>query len=166
MKKMTNIIAVVSISILLSGCMSPSLPATQRSMFIVMKTPVLRYADQGFISRSSDKVEVEIYASGVAVMKLKIMKTQICNGSGLFGCLSKKEFNTRFLSMYYPKDILENIFRGEAIFSGEGLSQQRGGFTQSIQKPGVYDIQYTVLNGSIVFRDTISHILIKVKENR
>jgi hypothetical protein len=135
-------------------------------MFIVMKTPVLRYADQGFVSRSADQVAVEIYANGAAVMKLQIKKTEICNGSGLFSCLSKKEFNTRFLSMYYPKDIMENIFRGKKIFGGLGAEENSRGFTQTIKKAGEYAIHYSVLNGSIVFRDTISHIVIKVKENR
>jgi len=151
---------------ILSGCMSPSLPATQKSVFIVMKTPVLRYADQGFVSRGADQVAVEIYANGVAVMKLKIMKAQICNGSGLFSCLSKKEFNTRFLSMHYPDDIMENIFRGKKVFGGVGVQANSGGFTQTIKKTGEYAIHYSVLNGSIVFRDTLSNILIKVKENR
>ena len=60
----------------------------------------------------------------------------------------------------------ENIFRGEKVFAGANLKPIAGGFEQNIRKAGVYAIKYTVLKGNIVFRDTLSNILIKVKENR
>jgi len=162
--KQTTLIAA---AVILSGCVATTpQPKREKSMFIVMKTPKLRYADQGFVSRGDTGVDVEIYASGTAVMKLTITDTKICNGSGLFGCLSREAFNSRFLSAAYPADTLERIFRAEPIFGGAGMQKQPGGFRQTIAKSGLYAIEYTVLNGSIVFRDTISHILIKVKENR
>ena len=162
-----NRATLIAATMILSGCMATApQPKTEKSMFIVMKTPKLRYADQGFVSRTPSQVGVEIYANGAAVMKLTITASQVCNGSGLFGCMSKKAFNKRFLSAYYPADTLEQIFRGRPLFGGAGMQKQAGGFRQKITKEGQYAIEYTVLNGSIVFRDTISHILIKVKENR
>jgi len=155
-------------TVLVTGCMTsqPSTPEIQKSTFIVMKTPVLRYADQGFVQKSSAATKVEIYSSGVAVMKLEITGSKVCNGSGLFSCMSKAEFNKRYLSASYPDSILEHIFRGEKIFSGVKLRAITGGFEQNILKTGAYDIKYTVSKGNIVFRDSITGILIKVRENR
>jgi len=153
--------------ILFSGCMitQPEVPKVQKSTFIVMKTPVFRYADQGFVQTQGGLTKVEIYANGAAVMKLEISAGKICSGTGLFSCMGKAEFNQRYLSAHYPDDTFERIFRGEKIFGGTGLQTQKGGFGQRIVKEGFYHITYTVLNGSIVFRDTISSILIKVRNN-
>ncbi len=154
--------------LLFSGCMTtqPTVPEAQKSTFIVMKTPVFRYADQGFVYKGAGVTKVEIYSSGIAVMKLEITANKVCNGNGLFSCMSKAEFNKRYLSASYPEDTFERIFRGEQIFGGANRAAKAGGFEQAILKSGVYDIHYSTLNGNIVFRDTLSNILIKVKENR
>ncbi len=167
MKRFQKILPSMIGSLFLIGCMGtqPTVPEVQKSMFIVMKTPVLRYADQGFVQKSAGITKIEIYASGVAVMKLEITGSKVCNGSGLFSCMSKAEFNKRYLSLSYPESILEHIFRGEKIFAGTNLKPITGGFEQTIVKSGAYAIHYTVLKKSIVFRDTISNILIKVKDN-
>ncbi len=156
------------VAVLLPGCLSvqPTPQGRERSTFVVMKTPVLSYADQGFISKSADAVMLEIYASGVAVMKLKISNGQVCNGTGLFSCMPKEEFNKRYLSTSYPADTFEKILRGEPIFGGRNLEQMKGGFSQRLTQRGSYAIVYKVFNHAIAFHDTISHIIIKVKENR
>ena len=154
----------ILLAIVHTSCTTPK-PSTQKSTFIVMKTPVFRYADQGFVNKSGSDTNIEIYASGTPVMKLEIGSTQVCSGSGLFSCMSKSEFNKRFLSASYPPDTLEKIFRGERVFAGIGISEQGDGFTQSISKDSLYDISYSVFNGSIVFRDTINNILIKVRSS-
>ncbi len=74
-----------------------------------------------------------------------------------------KSFNRSVLSASYPDDLLEHIFRGQELFGGEGLTKTRNGFTQKIVKKGKYNIQYSVLNKQILFRDTMNDILIKVK---
>jgi len=162
-----NIILLVSI-VILTGCGFSKLahPSIEKSTFIVMKTPVFRYADQGFVQIKKGVTKIEIYANGTAIMKLEVFENRVCNGNGLFTCIGKKEFNKRYLSPYYPDNIFGKIFRGEKIFAGINLHTLENGFSQVITKEGEYNIAYTVLNGSIVFRDTISHILIKVKENR
>jgi hypothetical protein len=168
MKYFKKIVFGTITGLLLVGCMTtqPTVPEEQTSTFIVMKTPVLRYADQGFVHKGMGVTKVEIYASGVAVMKLEMTANKICNGSGLFSCMSKAEFNKRYLSSHYPDSTLENIFRGEKIFAGANVKAIAGGFEQNILKAGVYALKYTVLKGNIVFRDTISNILIKVKDNK
>ena len=64
----------------------------------------------------------------------------------------------------YPDNTLENIFRGKPLFNGIGLEKKGTKFTQKVAKEDKYNIEYTVLNNEIIFRDTINSILIKVKK--
>ena len=106
-------------------------------------------------------MKVERYGSGQALVSLAIRQDNIC--MSLLECLSKQSFNRDVLSAFYPDDLLEQIFRGKEVFGGEGLTKTRNGFTQKIVKKGKYNIQYSVLNKQILFRDTMNDILIKVK---
>ena len=157
------------VTLLLGGCVATQATlqdSTEKSVFVVMKTPVMRYADQGFIHKKRGETQLEIYASGLAVMKLRIKGKEICNDTGLFSCMSKREFNKRYLSASYPDDTFEKILKGEVIMGGKGLERSKEGFVQKISQSGSYEINYVVLNHSIVFRDTLTPILIKVRENR
>ena len=136
----------------------------QKSAFIVIKTPVMRYADQGFVYQSSDEVKAEIYGNGQALLRLQIDKSHICTGA--FSCLERETFNRRMLAAVYPADTLERVFRGKPLFDGQGVTEKRNGFTQKLFKPGKYDILYHVLKNETVFRDTINHIVIKIKTLR
>ena len=66
----------MSLALIYTGCTSPK-PSIQKSTFIVMKTPVFRYADQGFVNKSGSDTNIEIYASGTPVIKLEIGSTQV-----------------------------------------------------------------------------------------
>ena len=134
----------------------------EESVFIVLKTPSMRYADQGFVYENPDEVEVEIYSSGQPLLSLRITKDTVCTRQ--FQCLSPKAFNARVLSPYYPDDTIEAIFRGKALFGGKGVVKNRNGFTQKRYKAHQYDIDYRVFNNETVFRDTINHITIKIKK--
>jgi len=143
----------------LSGCAQTE-PQRGHSAMIVWKSPTFRYADMGFVSDSGSRLQVEIYGSGTALMRLKIDGDSICMSR--FSCMSKKHFNRELLSASYPSDTLENIFRGKPLFGGRSLAEKRNGFTQKIQKSNTYDIVYTVSTNQIIFRDTINQIVIKV----
>jgi len=158
MKKIT---VYLLLGFLFWGCASKAY-LKQDSALIVFKTPTFKYADMGFIYENEEEVKVEIYGSGQALMSLRISEGSVC--MSLLECMSKERFNAQVLHETYPKDILDNIFRGKQIFSGEGLDKKRNGFTQQIAKEDKYAIQYTVLNNEITFRDTINAILIKVKK--
>jgi len=132
-----------------------------KSVFIVFKTPVFKYADLGFIYENADDIKIELYNSGEPMMALTIGKENIC--MSLFECLDKKSFNQKVLNQAYPGDILRHIFRGEEIFSGLNRIETRNGFTQTFFKADKYNINYSVLNNQIIFRDTMNTILIKVK---
>ena len=143
----------------LSGCAQTELQR-EHSAMIIWKSPAFRYADMGFVSDSGSRLQVEIYGSGTALMRLKIDADSICMSR--FSCMSKERFNREFLSASYPDDTLENIFRGQPLFGGRSLVKKRNGFTQKIQKSNTYHIVYTVSTNQIIFRDTIKQIVIKV----
>jgi len=167
MKKLRNVlmslvrIAVTLLfSLLLSACTTKEY-AKQESIFIVFKTPSLKHADLGFIYQNPDEMKIEIYGSGQALMSLTISNENIC--MSLLECMDPKSFNKHMLTSLYPDQILNHIFRGREIFSGENVTKIRNGFTQKIVKQGKYNIDYSVLNNQILFRDTMNDILIKVK---
>ena len=152
---------VLGLIFFLSACGSqPYLK--ENSAFIVFKTPTFKYADMGFVYENSSEVKAEIYGSGQAIMSLRISENSVC--MSLFACMSKKKFNQQVLSTAYPDTILEHIFRGKPVFSGQNLKKTRNGFTQNIVNQNKYNIHYTVLNNEIIFRDTINKILVKVKK--
>ena len=155
------IFPILGLVFFLSACGSqPYLK--ENSAFIVFKTPSFKYADMGFIYENNSEVKAEIYGSGQALMSLTISGDSVC--MSLFACMSRKEFNQQVLSVAYPDAILEHIFRGKPLFSGQNLKKTRNGFTQNIVNQNKYNIHYTVLNNEIIFRDTINKILVKVKK--
>ena len=154
-------VLLLIISFLLSACASKEY-IKQNAAFIMFKTPTFKYADMGFIYENEKEVKVEIYGSGQALMSLEISETSVC--MSLLECMGKSAFNKEVLSGMYPEDILENIFRGKALFNGLGLERKGDGFTQKIIKKDKYNIEYNVLNNQIIFHDTINTILIKVKK--
>jgi len=147
----------------MSGCSQKNL-TKQESAFIVMKTPIMKYADMGFISNSPTTVKVDIYAAGQPVMNFEINGMNVCMST--FECMDKASFNKKVLSKYYDEKVLEDIFRAEPIFKGENLEKKDDGFTQKIKKENRYDITYSVVSGERKFRDTINKILIKVREQK
>jgi len=154
-------VSLLIISFLLSAC-TPKEYVTQNSAFIMFKTPTFKYADMGFIYENEEEIKVEIYGSGQALTSLDISETSVC--MSLLECMGKSAFNREVLSGMYPEDILENIFRGKPLFNGLGLEKKGTGFTQKIAKKDKYNIDYSVLNNEIIFRDTINTIDIKIKK--
>jgi len=121
----------------------------------------MRYADQGFIYERPDEVKVKIYGNGQALFSLQVTEDAVC--SGPLRCMDKKTFHAKMLSAYYPDDTLDSIFRFKPVFDGVGMVKKRNGFTQKLINGNKYHIEYKVLNNQAVFRDTINHILIKIK---
>jgi hypothetical protein len=146
--------------ILLNSCAQKEY-SKQESIFILFKTPSLKYADLGFIYTDNSEVKIEIYGSGKALMSLEISSQNIC--MSLFECMSKKRFNKEVLSQTYPETILENIFRAKPIFNAKAMVKKSNGFTQKIIEADKYNIRYSVLNKEVIFHDTINNILIKMK---
>ncbi len=152
-----SILVLTLIVFLFNGCL-PKEYNKQKSALIIWKTPNFRYADMGFIYENDKSLKIEIYSSGQNTMTLNISNSHIC--MSLLECMSHEKFNSTVLSSIYPKDTLDNIFRGKKIFGGVGSN----GSTQKISKAGEYNIKYQVFNNQIIFRDTINNILIKIKK--
>ncbi len=159
---MKKILLFTTILVLLvSGC-TQKLPMREQSALIVIKTPTMRYADMGFISKYDGYTKLQIYGLGQPILSFDINKHTIC--MSLLECMSKSEFNRKMLSQNYPDDTLEHIINGEPIINGANLLQNSSGFTQSIVQNGLYDIEYSVTNKNIAFNDKINKITIKVDE--
>ena len=156
-----RIILLLMFGFLFSAC-APKEYVEQKSALIIFKTPTFKYADMGFIYENEKEIKVEIYGSGQAMLSIEISETSVC--MSLLECMSKSAFNKEVLNSLYPEDILENIFKGQAVFDGIGLQIRGNGFTQKIVKKGKYNIDYSVLNNQIIFHDTINAIVIKVKK--
>jgi len=157
--RFTTGITLAVLAAMLVGCTKPAY-TQQESALIVWKTPLLRYADQGFIYKAPAATKVEIYSNGSPLLRLRIDRERIC--ASFWACESKSRFNAKYLNRYYPPDTLEHIFRGEAILNGINRQSKRNGFTQQISSPHKYKIDYRVLNNEIIFRDTINQIQLKV----
>jgi len=155
-----KIFLMALIMLWMSGCSSKNY-TKQESVFIVFKTPTVRHADLGFIYKNPDALKIELYSAGQAVMALEVTDSSVC--MGMLECMSKSSFNKAVLSAYYPDNLIDNVFRGKAIFDAESMLKTRNGFTQSISKGNEYSIHYSVLGNQILFRDTINNIMIKIK---
>ena len=151
----------LGLTLLFSACITQPYKE-ENAALIVFKTPTFKYADMGFVYENEQEIKADIYGSGQALMTLKISEDTVC--MSILKCMSKEEFNTKVLHETYPKDILNNIFRGKKIFSGLCLDEKSNGFTQHITKEGKYTIQYSVLNNDITFRDKMNEVLVKIKK--
>ena len=155
------IIAITSLVFFLTACGTQPYKK-ENAAFIVFKTPTFKYADMGFVYEKRNEVKAEIYGSGQALMSWTIKQDTVC--MSLLACMSKKDFNAQVLHVAYPQNILDNILRGKAIYGGQNIKKNSNGFTQKIISHNKYNIEYSVLNNDIVFRDTINGILIKIKK--
>ncbi|RLA58658.1 MAG: hypothetical protein DRQ78_11645 [Epsilonproteobacteria bacterium] len=157
--KLKAFVLYILLMLLLSACAKqPYLK--EHTALILFKTENFKYADLGFIYENKEEVKVEIYASGQALMTLSIGENAVCMSA--LQCMSKAQFNKEVLSATYPQEIISDIFRGKAIFSGLNIRKNGNGFTQNIIKQDKYHIEYSVLNKHIIFRDKMNDILIKV----
>ena len=157
MQKISKLILSSALTLILSGCVGamPEYKSSKSSM-IVFKTPTIKYADQGFVSKANSETKVEIYSSGQALMRLRITPSQTCLSS--LECMNNKEFNKKVLQANYPDDTLLRVFNGKAIFGGKNLQNTANGFVQNIGT-----INYSVNGGNIKFKDSSNGVKIEVR---
>ena len=146
--------------LVLLGCTKPTY-THQKSALIVIKSNQLRFADMGFIYQGNQSTKVEIYASGQALLALRIHHNSICMDK--FKCLDPQSFNKRFLASDYPKEFLSNIFNQKPIFGAQNLIQTSNGFRQRIVTQDV-NIDYMVMGNELYFKDCSNNVLIKINE--
>ncbi|MGW8168670.1 MAG: hypothetical protein ACWGHH_01515 [Sulfurovaceae bacterium] len=145
----------------ITGCAIKK-PIQQKSAFILLKIPEVRYADMGFISEYPGSLKVQIYSNAQPVVSLDIYKDRIC--MSLFECMNKSDFYRKVFHTSYPEDTLEQIFLARPIFGGANLVKTSNGFTQKIIKPDQYSISYKISDAEVEFNDKINQIIIKVQQ--
>ncbi len=148
------------LALLWGGCAGRSYQKPVAAL-IVFKTPAIRFADQGFVYRSARGVKVQVYASGRAVLQMRVGRRVCIEGKG---CLAEEDFYKKFFGVAYPEGTLAAIFSKRPIFGGEGLRKVGEGYEQRIEEPGRFDIIYAFNSRSARFRDRLNHILIKMTE--
>jgi hypothetical protein len=154
MKTAIGIGIVVFALALLGGCAMKK-PGVSEAYLVVLKTPKWRFADTGYV-RTGDKVaELEVFEAGQRVLRLQI-ENLVCVETQ--GCLSKSEFNSRYLSPDYPDDLLYHLLRGEPIFEGKHLVRGDAGYEQVFG-----GIVYRVGGKEIYFKDCERGIMIKLR---
>lgn len=146
------------VSLLLAGCVA-KVPLKSEAWLIVLKTPKWRFADTGYIRSGDDVAELEVFETGQPVLKLRI-EDDVCVRDE--GCIFRHDFNVRYLSGYYPDDLMLDILLGRPIFGGAHLTRTPDGFEQRLSTPE-YDIIYTVTAKVRRFKDATQGILIKLK---
>jgi len=151
---------IIFIPIFFISCSKP-IYQTQDSALIVIKSKTLKYADMGFIYVTNQKIKVDIYSTGQALLSIDIYNDSICMGD--FKCMSYEQFNSKFLSNNYPLYLFKNIFASNDIFNSKNLIKSKDGYIQEI-KSDKYDIKYERVGNKTIFRDIKNNILIKIRK--
>ncbi len=126
---------------------------------IVIKTPTMRYADQGFIYRNGKGVKIQIYSLGTPIFSMRIGR-RVCVKAG---CMDEQAFEKRYLGTLYPPGTLAAIFLKRPIFGGENLQCEGERCRQRIKNDS-FDIIYAFDSRSASFKDRKHHILLKIRE--
>lgn len=132
--------------------------AVSHADVVIIKSPYLRYADEGYIRHSGDAILLQMYEAGTLVKTIKVNHL-ICVDKE--GCLTKQMFNDRYLNSNYPSGILQHIILGKKIYNGKNYVKVPGGFTQRIANLHV-NISYSVISHVITFQDLRNDIFIKI----
>ena len=141
--------------------LEPSLNAgNSKSYVTTLKTKKFAFSDAGFLKSEEGRTDLQIFAVGKPLLKLKILESddicvnQLCN--------TKHGFNQSYLSGAYPDDLLENVLHARPIFNSQNLKETTNGFMQRIEN-SQYNIKYKIVPGMIYFKDVKNKIIIKLK---
>ena len=144
------------------GCaVKPEIEKSQ-SCLVIFKTKKFAYQDMGFLKKASGFLNLQIFTMGNLLVNLTIDKRddRVCINRY---CFDKDVFNEKYLSSYYPHDILENILNAKVIFKGKNLKKRKNGFIQKINESNKYDIKYIVTKNKIFFKDRFNKIILIIK---
>jgi len=149
----------VSTLFLFFGCATKQYQKSEQ-IILTLKTTPLKFSDQAYFRKDATSVELELFSAGVAVEKFNI-EDKICTNAG---CISKSDFNAKYLSPFYEDDILKMILLGRPIFNGRNLVRTADGFEQSINRVFKYNIIYRVNKKKIYFKDRARDLLVKIQK--
>ncbi len=129
---------------------------------ITLKTKKFAFSDTGFFNRYEKSIELQVFTMGKLALDLKISLNEddICVDQL---CNTKHGFNQTFLTGEYPDKLVENVLQSKPIFGGKHLRKTTNGFMQKIITDS-YAIKYKVWPGNVYFKDSVNHIMIKLKK--
>lgn len=143
--------------LLFTGCSINNYQHTQ-SKIIIIKSPLIKFADLGYIRNTNDSIGLELFIAGQRIQNIEINHL-ICVDDG---CMTKSGFNTDYLNSHYPDDILQNILLSRPIFDSKNKVKIDDGFEQRIVNENV-EIIYRITSKVIYFKDKKNRIIIKIK---
>lgn len=145
---------------LLSACV-PRQYEKNESSLIIIKTPILKFADLGYVRKDNERVRVDLFTAGQPVQSIEINRL-VCVDEG---CLSKSAFNQDYLHPSYPDDLILNVLLARPIFEKASLQVTPTGFIQNL-KSTQYNITYKIDNGNIYFKDRQNNLMIKISKTK
>ena len=149
---------IIILLFILSGCSTKNYQHT-KSKIVIIKSPLIKFSDLGYIRNTDNKVSLELFMAGQRIQKIDINRL-VCVDEG---CMSKSGFNTEYLHPDYPENLLQNILLGNPIFDTQNLIKKEDGFEQQIFTQNI-NILYKVSAHSIYFKDKANKIIIKIKD--
>ncbi len=125
---------------------------------IVIKTQKIAIADSGFIKKADGYKSIEIFSAGILALHVELGVDACINGY----CTDRLDFNKRFFGYKHYASLLDDILDKKEIYGGAGKTKTEDGFEQRLETKN-YSIIYRVAVKSIYFKDSLNHILIKLK---
>ncbi|ASM40351.1 hypothetical protein CSPB12327_00755 [Campylobacter sp. RM12327] len=152
---MKNLLTIIVV-LFFTACSIKNTPQSSSSVFFTINSPNLKISDAGFIHYYNNYTTLQIYNSGVSILKLDI-KDKICINSA---CSNKIDFNKKYLLESHYDSFLNDIINQKPIYEKESLIKTDCGFKQNISKNS---IEYEVCNNKSIFKDTKNNITIVLR---
>jgi hypothetical protein len=147
----------VGIVLMLSGCaLKPQIDQAS-SIYLTLKTPLVRLSDFAFVRQSFLNTNVQVLNAGKVVLDMRIATSICLNGP----CYDKRAFNRRFFGDAHYPELLEEILAGVPIYEGKNKITTDEGFAQEISRFN-RTLLYEATPTQTVFRDPAQGILIKI----
>lgn len=151
---MKRFLCIVLVALISGGCVTNT-KKSSNSFMITIFSPVVKINDVGFLHKSENFVNLQIYSSGVNTLNLKI-SDKICINRA---CYAKTEFNDKFFGAAHYDDFFKEILNKKPIYEGRNLIRSECGFSQTIN-----DVNYEVCGGNVKFNDRKNRIKFIMKE--
>lgn len=157
MVKILKNLFFVSLVFMIFGCASLTSSKISNSFQVTILSPAIKINDVGFLHKSKNSLNLQIYSSGINTLNIKI-SDKICINQV---CYEKLEFNKKFFANEHYDEIFSEILQRRPIYDRANLETNSCGFKQDISK---YSLKYEVCNNLTSFYDTKNRIKIIIKE--
>lgn len=149
-----KILNFLAVAVIWASCSTKTV-SISTPVFLTIKTQKLKFSDTAFITNNNEKIAIDGYYAGKHVLNISF-SAMVCIENG---CMTKDEFNARFLSYDYYDDLFLDILRKRPLAIDAKVEKSQSGFSQKSQ-----NIFYSVAKDETRFKDAKNKILIKIKE--